>query len=115
VAGRLEVALHGLANEIVDTIRGGNGWAPLPNGAAAAKSAADGKLVIGGLKGSEQTHPDLHGHLVVVVDGQLAPTHHAYPKAYWGKLGGRGAKNEWTNWAWNEGDRDRVSYAAHDI
>jgi len=85
VAGELEVQLHGLANEI------------------------------GGLKGSEQTHPDPHGHVVVVVAGPLDPTHHAYPKAYWGKLGGRGAKNQWTNWAWNEGDRDRVSYAQHDI
>lgn len=115
VASELGAQLHGLANEIVDTIRGGNGWAPLQDGAAAAKSAAAGKLVIGGLKGSEQTHADPHGHVVVVVAGPLDPTHHAYPKAYWGKLGGRGAKDQWTNYAWNDGDRDRVSYAVHDI
>ena len=115
VSDHLGVQLHGLANDIVDTLRGGNGWTPLRNGAAAADSAAAGKLVIGGLKGSEQTHRDPHGHVVVVVTGPLDPTHDAYPKAYWGKLGGRGAEDQWTNWAWNEGDRDRVSYAERNI
>jgi hypothetical protein len=43
------------------------------------------------------------------------PTHNACPKAYWGRLGGVGAKNQWTNWAWRAGDRDRGSYAMHDI
>src|SRR5271166_2193044 len=107
VAAELKVALHGLANEIVDTIRSGNGWTPLRDGVAAAQSAAAGKLVIGGLKGSEQTHPDEHGHVVVVVAGPLA--HDAYPSAYWGKLGGTGAKDKTINWAWNTADRDRVS------
>jgi hypothetical protein len=113
VGGQLGVPLHGVANDIVETIRDGNGWTPLENGAAAAKSAAAGKLVIGGLKGSEQTHPDSHGHVVVVVAGPLA--HNAYPSAYWGKLGGGGAKDKTTNWAWRQGDRDRVSYAEHNI
>jgi len=113
VAGQLKIPLHGLANEIVDTIRGGNGWKPLANGVAAAQSAAAGKLVIGGLKGGEQAHPDAHGHVVVVVAGPLA--HGAYPSAYWGKLGGTGAKDKTINWAWNAADRDRVSYAEHDI
>ena len=57
VASQLGVELDGLANEIVDTIRSGNGWTPLRNGVAAADSAAGGKLVIGGLKGSEQANP----------------------------------------------------------
>jgi hypothetical protein len=115
VGGQLGVPLHGLANDIVNTIRGGNGWTPLRNGAAAAESAAAGKLVIGGLKGSEQIHPDAHGHVVVVVTGPLDPTHNAYPKAYWGRLGGGGAEDQWTNFAWRAGDRDRVSYAEHTI
>ena len=99
VSDELGVRLQGVANEIVDTIRDGNGWTPLRNGAAAANSAAAGKLVIGGLKGSEQTHPDPHGHVVVVVAGRLDPTHNAYPKAYWGRLGGGGAQDQWTNFA----------------
>ena len=113
VAGQLGVQMHGLANEIVDAIRSGNGWTPLRNGVAAADSAAAGKLVVGGLKGSEQDHPDPHGHVVVVVAGPLA--HDAYPSAYWGRLGGRGEKDKTINWAWRAEDRDRVSYAEHDI
>jgi hypothetical protein len=113
VSGQLEVPLRGLADEIVDTLRGGNGWRRLPNGVAAAGSAAAGRLVVGGLKGSEQAHPDAHGHVVVVVAGPLA--RNAYPSAYWGRLGGGGAENKTVNWAWRAEDRDRVSYAEHDI
>jgi len=115
VSSQLGVQLHGLADDIVNTIRDGNDWRPLRNGIGAAESAAAGKLVIGGLKGSEQSNPDPHGHVVVVVAGPLDPTHEAYPKAYWGKLGGSGTKNQWTNWAWRAEDRDRVSFAEHDI
>jgi hypothetical protein len=106
-------AAAGTSGSDVDTIRGGNGWRPLRDGIAAAGSAAAGKLVIGGLKGSEQSNPDPHGHVVVVVDGPLA--HDAYPSAYWGRLGGGGAKDETINFAWRAEDRDRVSYAEHDI
>jgi hypothetical protein len=113
VANELKVPLQGLADEIVETLRTGQGWSRLSNGVAAAKSAHDGKLVMAGLKGSEQTHPDLHGHVVVVVDGPLA--HDAYPSAYWGQLGGTGAEDETINWAWIAEDRDRVTYAEHDI
>jgi hypothetical protein len=113
VAGQLGVGLEGLADQIVDTIRSGSGWTPLSDGIAAAQSAATGKLVIGGLKGSEQVTPDPHGHVVVVVDGPLARG--AYPSAYWGRLGGIGDKDKTINWAWRAGDRDRVSYAEHDV
>jgi hypothetical protein len=113
VAEQVGVTLTGLADQIVDTIRGGGDWRPLADGVAAAASAHNGKLVIAGLKGSEQTNPDPHGHVVVVVDGPLARG--TYPSAYWGKLGGVGAKDQTINFAWNAGDRDRVSYAEHDI
>ena len=114
VAGQLGVTLNGLANDIVDTLRGGGEWTHLPNGVAASQSAAAGKLVLGGLKGSEQTHPDAHGHVVVVVDGQPL-AHGKYPFAYWGRLGGGGMRDQTVNWAWRAEDRDNVSYAAHDI
>jgi len=113
VSSQLEVQLHGLADDIVNTIRGGTNWRPLQNGIAAAQSVAAGRLVIGGLKGSEQNNLDPHGHVVVVVDGPLAQD--AYPSAYWGRLGGGVEKDETINWAWREEDRDRVSYAEHDI
>ena len=113
VAEQLGVTLVGLADQIVDTLRGGGEWTPLDDGVAAAASARDGKLVVAGLKGSEQAHPDAHGHVVVVVDGPLA--HDKYPSAYWGRLGGVGDKDKTINWAWTADDRDKVSYAAHDI
>lgn len=113
VATELKVPLQGLANQIVETLRTGKGWTPLRDGVAAAESAKAGKLVIGGLKGAEQAHPDPHGHVVVVVDGPL--DRNAYPTAYWGRLGGAGAKDKTINWAWTAADRDRVSYAEHDI
>ena len=113
VASKLDVTLTGLADDIVETIRAGGEWKPLANGVAAAARARDGKLVIAGLKGSEQAHPDAHGHVVVVVDGPLARD--AYPSAYWGKLGGTGSKNKTLNFVWNADDRDEISYAEHDI
>jgi hypothetical protein len=75
------------------------------------KAASAGKLVMAGLKGSEQAHPDLHGHVVVVVDGTPDP----YPRAYWGRLGGSGEKDTSIRWAWTAQDRDRVSYSEHNI
>jgi hypothetical protein len=69
--------------------------------------------VIGGLRGDEQFKHSNHGHVVVVIAGPLA--HARYPSGYWGRLGGIGAKNETINWAWTEHDRDRVTYAAHDL
>src|SRR6266851_3643043 len=114
VAGQLGVTLNGLANQIVDTIRGGTEWTQLADGVAAAQSAAAGKLVLGGLRGDEQTHRDAHGHLVVVVAGRPL-NRDKYPFAYWGRLGGGGRENTTVNFAWREADRDNVTYAAHDI
>ncbi len=107
VAQQLGVALDGLANDIVDAIRSGAEWTPLADGVEAAREAAAGRLVIGGLKGSEQTHPDEHGHVVIVVAGPLA--HEKYPSAYWGRLGGSGMRDQTVNWAWRAEDRDNVT------
>lgn len=113
VASAFGVPLQGLANEIVQTLRTGPGWTLLPDGVAAAKSAHEGKLVMAGLKGFEQIPPRIHGHVVVVVDGPLNDGR--YPSAYWGELGGPGAEDKTINWAWRTEDRDRVTYAEHDI
>jgi hypothetical protein len=112
VAGRLGITLTGLANAIVNEIRQGD-WHPLQDGRAAKAAADAGQLVIGGLRGDEQGNPEEHGHVVVVVSGPLA--HNAYPSAYWGRLGGVGAKDQTVNFAWRAGDRDRVHYAAKPI
>ncbi|MGY0714676.1 hypothetical protein [Azospirillum argentinense] len=110
VASHYGVTLTGQANDIVDQISSpAKGWTKLSNGAAAKQKAAEGALVIGGLKGSAMNPPAQHGHVVVVVDGELA--HGAYPTAYWGKLNGVGDKKKTVNWAWKAGDRDKVTYA----
>lgn len=114
VAARLEVPLSGMANDIADTLRAGTGgWTTLPDGAAAAASAQAGKLVLAGLRGDQQAEPDAHGHVVVVVPGELARG--AYPTAWWGSLGGRPGRGRTLNFAWTEADRDQVTYAAHDL
>jgi hypothetical protein len=113
VAKRLSVELDGQADAIVGTIRSGGRWTVLPDGIAAAESAQAGKLVIAGLKGSEQVRPDAHGHVVIVVDGPLARGR--YPSAYWGSLGGHPGRNQTLNFAWIAADRDRITYAAHAV
>lgn len=109
VATQFGAALTGNADAIVDQISG-TGWQPLADGSAAATAAAAGELVIAGLKGADQQQPAQHGHVVVVVAGPLA--HGRYPTAYWGRLGGIGAKNTSINWAWRPEDRDNVIYAS---
>ena len=80
VGTRLGVTITGLANDIVDTIGDSPEWTVLDDGIAAAAQAAAGKLVVGGLRGDEQAHPDEHGHVVVVVAGQpLAQGHTRSP------------------------------------
>lgn len=113
VAADLDITIRGLANDIVNEIRGGGTWRTLPDGVAAAASAASGKFVVAGLRGDEQSDPDVHGHVVVVVAGPLARDR--YPRGYWGQLGGTGCKFQTTNFAWNEQDRDRVTYAERDL
>jgi len=113
VAAALGVTLAGDANQIADTMRNGtDGWVPLAGGAAAGAAAAS-KLVIGGLRGDQQRQPNAHGHVVVVVPGEL--NRGLYPTAFWGSLNGTPAENKTVNWAWTEQDRDKVAYAAHTI
>jgi hypothetical protein len=113
VAACVGVTLTGLANDIVHTIRTAPGWRVLGDGPAAAASAKAGKLVIAGLRGDQQFHPDTNGHVVVVVDGPLA--FGKYPTAWWGKLHATGTAGGTLNFAWIEQDRDRVTYAEHDL
>ncbi len=113
VAKDVGVELVGLANQIVDTLATeSDGWERLDNGAQAAE-AAKSRLVLAGLRGDDQTKPDPHGHLVVVVPGPL--NRGKYPTAWWGSLAGNPRQNETINWAWTEQDRDKVVYAAHTV
>lgn len=113
VGSVLGVEIDGLANEIVDALRDGGGWVRLTDGVAAAASAAGGNLVLAGLRGDEQSVPNRHGHVAVIVAGPLE--HNRYPSAYWGSLGGNPGRFRTINWAWTTADRDRVTYAVHRI
>lgn len=108
VANDLSIPLSGNADDITDYLLG------LPtqttDGATASRWAAQDNLVIAGLKGSEHLPPRQHGHVVIVVPGELA--HGKYPVAYWGTLGSEGKKRTPLNWAWNHNDRDRLVFAA---
>jgi len=105
------------ADAIVEKLPGAATWCAIKSGdGLTAKEHADsGFLVIGGLKGSDQANPEEHGHVVVVVTGPLDPGHNKYPTAYWGHLGGVGAKEHTINWAWRAEDRDKVSYFANSL
>jgi hypothetical protein len=112
VAADFGITLHGLADDIVAQIQGKD-WTILSDGVSASEYARKGYLVIGGLKGSEQRNPTPFGHVVIVVDGSLA--HGAYPRAYWGFLGGGFGRGKTVNFAWASDDRDRVTYSARRI
>jgi hypothetical protein len=105
---------RGQADDIMDFLRGDQSWSHIGNtlkdAATAAAEAAAGKLVLGGLKKNELNPNRNNGHVVVVVEGALV--NRAYPKAYWGVLGGVGAKDQGINYAFNPNDRDRVDYFA---
>jgi len=105
------------ANVITDKLHAATEWTALAAGdGTAAKAQADlGLFVIACLKGDDQMQPSPNGHLVVVVSGPLDSTHGKYPTAYWGSLGGVGAKCQTLNYAWRAVDRDRVGYFAKSV
>jgi hypothetical protein len=115
VAARLNAVIPAGAdaNAITQALGAGGVWQKLADGVAAAAAAQAGKFVVGGLAGAQQAVPDAHGHVVVVVDGQPL-NRNKYPFAYWGRLGGVGAKDQTINWAWSAADRDKVIYAAYE-
>ncbi|MGB8261615.1 MAG: hypothetical protein WCE75_14735 [Terracidiphilus sp.] len=107
VGADLGVVLTGMANDIVDQIQAGS-WRVLANGVEAMQEACAGRFVLGALK------DEPHGHVVVVVNGPLDPSHQMYPTAYWGSIRGAAFAGRYktVNWAWTVADRDRVTYAS---
>lgn len=93
VAQELKISpqLFGQANDIVDQIQR-IPWLRCADGRDAARRAAEGNFVVGGLKAQG------HGHVVVVTPGPLSQG--KYPTAYWGTLGGIGKENTSVSYAW---------------
>jgi hypothetical protein len=112
VAATFGVTLVGTADQIMAQIQG-PGWTQhLTDGAAAAAAAAAGELVIAGM--TSQALDDAHGHVVVVVEGEL--NRGKYPVAYWGSLNERirpnGGLGKTINFSFSTLDRDNVIYAS---
>lgn len=108
--GIQEIPADADADAILNFLKDASGWSKLtPGDDGAAKAAADqGQFVIGGLASGDLRED--HGHVVVVVAGPLDPAHHRYPSAYWGKLGGVGARDKTINYAFKAPQRDNVRY-----
>jgi hypothetical protein len=119
VASQFSIHIAGLADDIVDQIKG-DGWTKLVDGVDAKNKADDGWFVIGGLKAADTapTPPAttvLHGHVVIVTSGPLAKN--KYPTALWGSDAGilPQPKKDTVNWAWNKLSVDKVIYSGRQI
>lgn len=115
VAAKFGVTLSGNADHIMAEIT------ELPwtqygnNGKEASAAAENGALVIGGM--TSEALGDAHGHVVVVVKGELGRD--KYPVAYWGSenqhIRPDGALGKTVNFSFSVADRDNVVYASRDI
>jgi hypothetical protein len=116
VAKECNVLLVGDANSITDQLS--RAKRVLSDGQEAARAAADGYLVIGGVKSS------CHGHVVIVVAGPL--NRDKYPYCFWGQYHGITLLGETMNvgftrghgtlnWAFGSKTRDKVVYGAYPV
>lgn len=116
VSADFAVTLTGTGDDIMAQIAG-PGWTRhgMDGPSAAAAAAEEGELVIAGMTAAGLG--DAHGHVVVVVDGELA--HGKYPTAFWGSLNpsirAAGGLGTTLNFAFSQTDRDRVVYASRPV
>ncbi len=109
VAAELGVPMpRGNANAMVDGLE--QSWTKLASGAEAAQKAAQGFLVIAGLKGCT------YGHVAVVISGPLY--RQKYPMCWCGSIAGavgqsQGLKS--VGQVWNRTDRDRLNYYVYSL
>jgi hypothetical protein len=117
VASRVGVTLTGIADQIVDQIRG-PGWTRLTDGPAARDTATQGKLVVAGLKSGDFTHPRAEGHVAIVVPGPMNPLGWA-PAGYWGStdpdVAEKGGSGSPISLCFRLEDKDKIVYASHNI
>ena len=115
VAAKFDVLLAGTADDIMAQIAGPE-WTQLGTDGVAAADAADaGELVIGGM--TARALGSAHGHVVVVVQGEL--NRGKYPTAYWGSLNPNirdaGERGTTLNFSFSQADRDEVIYASRAV
>jgi hypothetical protein len=107
------IAIVGTADELVDMFAAlGTHWAAItrPDGIQATK---EGNIVVAGLKSSEHSDGRTHGHVAVVVDGELYRG--LYPKVWCGGgTQGRSNGSKSVGEVWSRNDRDNVKYFRYD-
>ena len=85
-------------------------WWKIGSPEKAGTLAEEGYFVLACLTSEDSKNPkDTNGHVVVVTSG-YKPEHHIYPRGYWGTYLSVGKKNATMNWAFEKGDRDKVTY-----
>lgn len=101
---------QGDANSIVSFLQAN--WDELDDGAAAKAAVDAGGFVIAGLQASEskKVPKPTHGHVAVVVPGELYRK--IYPKVYCGGMSvyGRSQGDKSVGEVWSQVDRDEVRY-----
>lgn len=110
VAGTLGVGagMSGNADSQIDHMR--SSWQTLSR-EEAIERAAQGAFVVAGLRSDEHASPRTHGHVAVVVPGELYRG--TYPRVWSGSLGGIAGRSEGdrsVGQIWRVDDRDRVQY-----
>ncbi|WP_063623717.1 DUF2304 domain-containing protein [Bradyrhizobium sp. WSM1743] len=83
VAHRLGISLSGTSDQIIDAITGSASWTALADGSAAREAAAQGKLVIAGVRSDAGSPPQMDGQLAIVTAGSMNAGGWA-PSGYWG-------------------------------
>jgi hypothetical protein len=115
IAAKFGVILNGIADQIMTQITNGNWTQHGRDGAFASRAAADGALVVGGM--TSRALGDAHGHVLIVVKGQLA--NGKYPTAYWGSENALirpiGALGKTVNFSFLPRDRDNDVYASRSV
>lgn len=109
VANKLGVPLPqaAQADGIVDAIE--VSWTKIHTGIEAAKKAAEGFLVVAGLRSGEHAKKTNQGHVVIIVSGPLYRS--KYPRCWGGSTGtAQSNGNKSVGEVWSTADRDNVTY-----
>lgn len=84
-------------------------WKKVDSGEEAQRLAANGAFVLVLLKGKDHHPPRHHGHVGVVVAGELY--RHKYPMMWGGSIGNAQSEGDKSvGEVWNRADRDSVQY-----
>ena len=95
------------ADGLVDFLR--KHWLAVKTGVEARQKVRDGHVVAAGLKAAFHAPRKDHGHIVVIVDGDLY--HGRYPMCWGGSIGAAQSQGDLSvGEVWNRTDRDRIGY-----